>query len=368
MNPIEKWRIILGEASEGALGQCQGDCQGYDSALSWLYDREAEVQERGVRQRFGGDGDSVLSVPEWIDAVHRLFPKETIERLEQDAVERYGVEDLVTNPEVLARVEPNQALLRAVMRTKHLMNPEVLAMARKLVAQVVRELMEKLAKEIRACFSGALDRRRRSAVKIARNFDFRTTLRRNLKHFDGEKILIETPYFHSRVRRHTEQWQVILLVDQSGSMLDSVIHSAVTASCLWSLPGMKTHLCVFDTEVVDLTGQCTDPVETLMKVQLGGGTNIARAVEYGASLITAPRRSIVVLVTDFYEGGNAAGLVRSVAQLCSQGTVFLGLAALDSEANPTYDRELARRLVKVGAQVGAMTPGELAAWISEQIG
>lgn len=368
MKPLDRWRVVLGEAAQGSLGDCSAQCEAYDATLSWLYDRESELKDRGERSREGGQEDSVLSVPEWIDAVHTLFPKETIERLEQDAVERYGVEDLVTNPDVLARVEPNQALLRAVMRTKHLMNPEVLAMARKLVEKVVRELMERLSKEIKNSFSGTLDRRRRSPVKVARNFDFRTTLRRNLKNFDGEKVLIETPYFHSRVRRHTDNWQVILLVDQSGSMLDSVIHTAVTASCLWSLPGMKTHLCVFDTQVVDLTADCVDPVETLMKVQLGGGTDIAKAVEYGASLVMNPRRTIVVLVTDFFEGGNAAALVRTVKLLCAQGTLFLGLAALDSEANPTYDRALASRLVDVGAQVGAMTPGELAAWISEKVG
>lgn len=368
MKPLDRWRIVLGEASQGAFGSCGDQCAEYDAALSWLYDREGGLEERAVRSREGGQEESVLSVPEWIDAVHKLFPKETIERMEQDAVERYGVEDIVTNPDVLSRVEPNQALLRAVMRTKHLMNPEVLAMARKLVAKVVAELMEKLAKEIKNSFTGTLDRRRRSPVKVARNFDFRTTLHRNLKNYDGEKVLIETPYFHSRVRRHTENWQIVLLVDQSGSMLDSVIHSAVTASCLWALPGMRTHLCVFDTQVVDLTADCTDPVETLMKVQLGGGTDIAKAVQYGASLLNSPRRSIVVLVTDFFEGGNASALIRTVGQLCSQGTLFLGLAALDSEANPVFDRELAARLVGVGAQVGAMTPGELAAWIAEKVG
>jgi len=146
-----------------------------------------------------------------------------------------------------------------------------------------------------------------------------------------------------------------------------VIHSAVTAACLHGLPAIRTHLIAFDTSVVDLTSDVTDPVELLMKVQLGGGTDIAKAVAYGAQLLDNPRRSIVVLITDFYEGGDSFALVRTVRGLCEQGTKVLGLAALDDQATPTYDRELAQRLVDVGAHVAAMTPGELANWIAEKI-
>lgn len=85
-------------------------------------------------------------------------------------------------------------------------------------------------------------------------------------------------------------------------MVDSVIHSAVMAACLWQLPGIRTHLVAFDTSVVDLTADVADPVELLMKVQLGGGTNIASAVEYGRQLIEQPAKSVIILVSDFYEG------------------------------------------------------------------
>src|SRR3712207_510524 len=150
-------------------------------------------------------------------------------------------------------------------------------------------------------------------------------------------------------------------------MASSVIHSAVTAACLWGLPGIRTHLVAFDTSVVDLTQDVTDPVELLMKVQLGGGTDIQQAVAYAERLIDAPRRSIVVLITDFYEGGDPGRLVQRVRGLCAQGTKVLGLAALDEAASPVYDRDCAQRLVDVGAHVGAMTPGELAAWIAEKV-
>ncbi len=378
--PLVRWRLILGESADLGLGSpgMSGRAQAADAAMDWLYSRDGDLEGRDIApssgtgaadDRHGGTGPSVMSVPDWLNDVHKLFPRETIERLEGDAVERYGIHEVVTNPEVLERIEPNETLLRAVMQTKHLMNPDVLELARKLVAKVVKKLVEKLAREVRAAFSGTPDRRRRSLLPMSRNFDALRTLKINLKNYDPQlrRVVVETPWFFSRVRRSTDRWQVILVVDESGSMMDSVIHSAVTAACLWGLPAVKTHLVIFDTEVVDLTEDVTDPVETLMKVQLGGGTDIAKAVGYVQELIEVPRRSIVVLVTDFYEGGDRELLVRRVQSICSQGSYFLGLAALDNKANPCYDRDLARRLVDVGAHVGAMTPGELANWIAEKV-
>jgi Mg-chelatase subunit ChlD len=368
---LGRWRLILGASADAILNATRGLSASElacDAALSWLYDREPGLKEREIRDRRGDLGPSELTVPDWLNEIHRLFPKETIERLERDAVERYEIHEVVTNPEVLARAEPNETLLKAVLRTKHLMNEGVLAMARELVAKVVRQLIEKLAREIRTSFSGARNRRR-SLMKSARNFDAKGTVRANLATFDREerRLLIKRPLFFSRTRRHCERWQIVLLVDESGSMLGSVIHAAVTAACLWGLPSVRTHLCIFDTEVVDLTESVTDPVEVLMRVQLGGGTDIGKAVAYGAGLIEAPRRAIVVLITDFFEGANHEVLVRNVKSLCDQGTTVLGLAALDERANPDYDRDLARRLVAVGAHVGAMTPGELASFIAEKV-
>ncbi|MBR7837096.1 VWA domain-containing protein, partial [Actinospica durhamensis] len=320
-------------------------------------------------ERGAGQEDSVLNVVDWLDEIHQLFPRETIERLERDAVERYGIEEILTDPELLARIEPSPTLLRAVLRTKHLMNPQVLALARQIVERVVRDLLERLRPEVRAAFHGTRVSRP-SRLKLARDFDFHGTVRANLAHYQPEqrRILIEQPRFHSRTSRHLSPWQLILLVDQSGSMAGSVIHSAVTAACLWNLPGLKTHLVAFDTNVVDLTLDVTDPVELLMKAQLGGGTDVAKAVAYARQLVDNPRRAILAVVSDFYEGGDSARLVEGVRSLVAQGTVVLGLAALDEDAYPAYDRQMARRLANVGAHVGAMTPGELAAFVAERLG
>lgn len=364
---LQRWRLLLGEAAEPACGGLGADAGAADAALEWLYGRDDDRLERGERK--ASLDDSTLSIPDWIDSIHRLFPREVIERLERDAVERYGIDEVVTNLAVLERIEPSESLLRAVLQTKHLMNPDVLAAARKLVAEVVQRIMERLQTEVRQAFSGTRDRRRRSRTRLASNFDFQRTVKANLRHWNPErrKLYLTAPVFNSRTRRHLEPWDLILLVDQSGSMVDSVIHSAVMAACLWQLPGIRTRLVAFDTSVVDLTQDVTDPVELLMKVQLGGGTDIGQAVAYAQQLIAQPARSVVVLVSDFHEGASTDELVSRVKTLVEGGTKVLGLAALDACAEPDYDREMAARLVAVGAQVGAMTPGQLALWLAERL-
>jgi Mg-chelatase subunit ChlD len=369
-----RWRLILGESSESALGDVlEGTEVGQDEALGFLYDREygkgRNVRGRNQSKKREGDiGPSQLNVPDWINAVHELFPQQTIERLERDALERYQLEEMVTNPDLLRRTQPSETLLKAVLRTKHLMNQEVLTLARDLVRKVIEQLMEKLARQVSTPFLGSVDRRKRSMMHIAKNFDARTTIRRNLRTYDREtkRLFIETPYFFSRVRR-LERWQIIILVDESGSMLDSVIHSAIMASIFFGIRTLRTHLCIFDTSVVDLTDQCNDPIETLMKVQLGGGTDIGNALAYGAQCIENPRRTIILLITDFFEGAPENRLIATAKQLVESGVILLGLAALDGNANPCYDRDLAQKLVNVGAHVAAMTPGELAQWVAEKV-
>lgn len=373
LNDAERWRLLLGEAGEACLGP-GGAGMPMDRALAWLYGRDdpqpqGGADPRDALDRHGGSEASQLTVPEWINEIHELFPKETIERLERDAIERYGIDEVVTNPEVLERATPNPALLQAVLRTKHLMNPQVLALARQLVAKVVQELIEKLARQVQRAFGGRRRPQRLSLTGAAAQFAARQTLRRNLRHYDTERrrLVIQRPLFHVTAQRTLEPWQVLLLVDQSGSMLGSVIHAAVTAACLWGLPGVKTHLIAFDTEVIDLTENVTDPVAVLMGVQLGGGTHIGHAVGYAAERIEVPRRAIVVVISDFFEGMAEHVLVNHVRALVAQGTQVLGLAALDERADPVYDHALAARLVEAGAHVGAMTPGQLAAWLAEKL-
>src|SRR5262249_52588289 len=374
MEPREslvRWRLVLGADAEQGLGcGLDGDDANRDGALDFLYSREYGAgRNPRCGPRSGGLEDSALTVPDWINAVHTLFPRRTIERIEKDALERYQIQELVTNPDLLSRAQPSQTLLKAVLHTKHLMNQEVLALARTLVRKVVEQLMEKLARPVRSVFLGAADRRRRSLLKVAKNFDARTTVRRNLASFDPEsqRLFIRAPHFFSRVRRHVARWQVIIVVDESGSMADSVIHSAVTAAIFFGIRTLRTHLILFDTSVVDVSADCADPVETIMKVQLGGGTDIGGALAYAAGLVENPPRASVVLLTDFCEGAPVERLYAVTRGLVESGVTLLGLAALDERADPCYDKGVAGRMAALGAHVGAMTPGELAEWVATKV-
>jgi uncharacterized protein with von Willebrand factor type A (vWA) domain len=369
--PLVRWRLVLGADAEQALGcSLEGDGARQDRALGYLYNREYKSQ-RNVRpggSQQGGMEDSNLTVPHWINEINELFPKRTIERIERDALERYHIHDLVTNPDLLARAQPSQHLLKAILHTKHLMNQQVLTLARDLVRKVVEELMKRLTRPMRQPFVGPKNRRR-TMMKVARNFDAKTTIRRNLSQYSAEqqKLYIKTPFFYSRTKRHNDKWQVIVLVDESGSMVDSVIHAAVTAAIFVGISSLKTHLVLFDTNVVDVTEHAGDPVEAIMKVQLGGGTDIGGAMAYAAGLIENPRRTIVVLISDFYEGAPIDRLFGVAKTMIESGVTLLGLAALDDRADPTYDRHTAEKLVGMGAHVGAMTPGELADWVAQKV-
>ena len=240
--------------------------------------------------------------------------------------------------------------------------------SRRIVKQVIEDIRRRLEPEVRRTLAGRLNRFRHSPLVVAQNFDALGTVRANLRHFDVErrKLAVERLKFFERNSRRLP-WHIVLCIDQSGSMADSVIHSAVMAGILAGLPAFRVKVVVFDTEVVDLSEHADDPVEILMKVQLGGGTHIARAVRYCAQLIENPHRTVFVLVTDFCEGAPPGDLVRAVSALAEARVKLLGLAALDGQAHPVYDRQMAERLAGCGMEIAALTPQRLAQWLVKAI-
>jgi Mg-chelatase subunit ChlD len=365
---LARWRLVLGKYAQPKMGDClSGVQQRMADALEQLYARE--YRGRGVRQgpKLGpGSLDpSQLNVPRWLSEVRELFPKDACTRITQHALDRYGMTELIQDPATLASLEPSTELLAAVLTLKGQMGGAVLAEARRLVARVVEEVKRKLEQEIKNALAGRLNRFRHSQHRVARNFDARDTIRRNLKNWDPERrrLVVEQPRFYSRVRRHMP-WEVILCIDQSGSMANSVIHSAVMAGILAGLPLVRVRLVVFDTGVVDLSEHVSDPVEVLMSVQLGGGTNIGQAVRYCEQLVGQPGRTVLVLVTDFCEGADPQALIAACRRLREAGVRLLGLASLDQEANAWYDQQLAGRLAAEGMEIAALTPTQLAHWLA----
>lgn len=368
-----RWRLILGRdavQSDGRSlgGEPAGDDADIDQALEFLFDREYGEEVETYRPRSGGGEASRLTVPRWLGKIRKLFPKSTSEQLTRLALDRYGITEILADEKVLESIEPNMDLLRAILATQTVLPERLLGAARRIVREVVRQLMERMATTARRRFTGAIDPNRASSVALARNFDAMKTIRRNLKNFQPseQRLMIEKAYFHARVHRQYP-WDIILLVDQSGSMLSSVIHAAIVAGIFHSLPRLRVHLVVFDTNVVDLTDRIDDPVEVLFRVQLGGGTDITQALRYGETLVRNPRRTILVLITDFYENAPIHGLLAITARLAEAGVTLLGLAALDDSAEPAFHKDLARKLGKLGMHVGAMTPDKLAEWVAKRV-
>jgi Mg-chelatase subunit ChlD len=372
-----RWRLVLGRyAGRRLQPEMDGLAQRRERALDYLYGRE--YAGRGVRGRDGGASargvgpgsldPSQLTVPRWLAETRELFPRETLETIERHALERYGLHQLVTDKATLEKLEPNEHLLATLLAFKGQMKGEVLEAARRLVKKIVDQLRERLAREVRAALAGRLDRFRRSPLAVAQNFDWRGTLRANLKHWqpDRQRLVIERALFHARTRRQLP-WRIVLVVDQSGSMIGSVIHSAVLASILAGLPSLDVRLLVFDTAVVDLSSQVNDPVEVLMSVQLGGGTDIGRALGQAERLIELPQRTVLVLVTDFCEGAPPQRMFQVTKRLHDAGVTLIGLTALDPEAQPVYDEGLAGRMAALGMDVLAATPVELARWLAKRL-
>ena len=367
MTDVDRWRLVLGRYSArslGTAGELSGKQARMEDALEYLYGREYEG--RGIRPELepGSLDESAPTLVSWLGEVRELFPRETAEVIEKHALARYGLTELLTDPETLERLEPNEHLLKTLLAFRDHMGEEVLEVVRRIIRQVVDELRRRLEFDVRRAMSGRLNQHRHSPIQIAANFDPRGTIRSNLRHYDVQRqqlVLEQVRFFERNTRRLP--WDIVICVDQSASMAGSVIHSAVMAGILSGLPTFRVRLVVFDTDLVDLSDHVDDAVEVLMRVQLGGGTDIARALAYCARLIENPARTVVVLVTDFCEGGSPDDLVRVVRSFAEARVRLLGLASVDGDAHPFYDKAMAQRLADEGMEIAALTPSRLASWL-----
>lgn len=369
---LNKWRLILGKYSDNQIGfKEEASSLNYmdmDELLDYLYSREYGEEDGVRRERKGSLDPSNLTVPSWITKIREVFPKETVEILEKHALDKYELTELLTDKEVLEKLEPNKELLKNILQMKHLMKGEILETAKQIVKKVADDITKKLESDVKKAIVGRVNKNKSSLIKSSRNIDYKRTIKTNLKNFDTEenRLVVDKVYFNDRVKKYNP-WNVIIAVDESGSMLDSVIHSAIMAGIFSKLPMLKTNLVIFDTEVVDLSGYIDEPVETLMSVQLGGGTNITKALQYCETLIENPHRTMVILVTDLYEGYGYGNMYATAKSIIESGAKLIVLTALDMEATPIYDKNAAQKMASLGAEVGAMTPGGLSEWIAKII-
>ncbi len=375
---LARWRLVLGQEAEQHNITCSGDpdCERIEQLVGFLFEEAEDGEDsqscskRGrSKQRSGGSGSGhALTVPDWVDAVSELFPRQAKEVMERELVQRRGIAELLDEPKLLERIEPNVEIVKTLLTHRDLLNEKTRALARKIIQQVVDELKRKMQVQVEQTITGAIWRDKHSPRKVFRNLDLKTTLRRNLKNYDqgSGKLLVDQLFFFA-AQRNKRPWHIIIAVDQSGSMLDSAIFSAVMASIFAELPAVKTSLFLFDTEIADLTDQVGQPVDVLLSIQLGGGTDIMKALQYGQQLVREPARSIVVLITDFYEGRDEKDLVQQVRVMADSGVRMIGLGALGYDARPAYNKTTAGKCRKVGMDVLVCTPDKLAECMAEII-
>ena len=277
--------------------------------------------------------------------------------MQRDALDRLNMREMLLQPEMLESAQPDVHLVASLVSLNSVIPAETRETARMVVRRVVDALLKLLDEPMRSAITGALDRSQRNRRPRHAEIDWNRTLRANLRHWqpDYRTIVPQTLIGYGRKARRPQR-EVVLCIDQSGSMAASVVYSSIFGAVMASLPSVATKLVVFDTQVVDMTEQLQDPVDLLFGVQLGGGTDINGAVGYCQTLIKEPRNTILVLISDLYEGGVEAGLLRRAQELVESGVQFIALLALSDEGAPAYDKELASKLASLGVPSFACTP------------
>ncbi|MCE5290309.1 MAG: VWA domain-containing protein [Nocardiaceae bacterium] len=353
--PERRWRLVLGGPAEESLGGLSsGEDRAMDQALSALYNTGEGADSP---KRSGGLGGSAPRVARWLGDIRTYFPSTVVEVMQRDAVERLNLTQLLLEPELLESIEPDVHMVGTLLGLNRVMPETTKATARTVVEKVVRQIEERIASKTKSAVQGSLNRSARTSRPKLRDIDLDRTIRKNLAHYlpEHKTVVPERLVGYGR-RSQMVQRDVVLAIDQSGSMAASVVFASVFGAVLASMRSLKTSLVVFDTEIVDLTDHLDDPVDVLFGTQLGGGTDINRAIAYCQGLITRPAKSLFVLVSDLYEGGIRHEMLRRMNQMKESGVQIVVLLALSDEGAPAYDHENATALAALGIPAFACTP------------
>ena len=350
---LRRWRLVLGgNAAEGTgIALSQADQQ-LDRTLGALYNAQDEEESRS-----GGLGASAPRVARWLGDIREYFPAAVVRVMQKDALERLNLTQMLLEPELLQAVEPDVHLVATLLSLNKIMPERTRATARQVVRQVVQALERKLRRKTEQAILGSLNRAARNNRRPKlREIDWDRTIRANLKHYQPAYRTIVPERRLGYGRRQSRLRDIILCVDQSGSMATSVVYAGIFGAVMASLRAVRTQMIVFDTAVVDLTANLQDPVELLFGTQLGGGTDIAAALAYCAGQVTRPSETILLLITDLYEGGNAQEMIRRAAALVASGVQVITLLALSDSGRPSYDAKHAQALTALGIPCFACTP------------
>jgi Mg-chelatase subunit ChlD len=349
---LRRWRLILGKDAQESLdvnSTLLGERgMGMDRTLEALYGSGEE--------RSAGLGASSPNVARWLGDIRTYFPSSTVRVMQQDAMQRLNLTQMLLEPEILESVEPDVQLVATLLSLNKVMPEKTKETARQVVRKVVEELERKLANPLVQAVRGSLSR----ALYIYRprhnELDWHRTIRANLKNYLPEQRTIIPERLVGHGRKHSSLRDIVLCVDQSGSMAASVVYSGIFGAVLASIKAVSTRMIVFDTSVVDLTDELHDPVDLLFGTQLGGGTDINRALAYCQQVITRPTQTILVLITDLYEGGNKDEMLHRAAELVASGVQVICLLALSDKGAPSHEQKNAAALASLGIPAFACTP------------
>jgi hypothetical protein len=344
---IKRWRLILGsDAKEELAVSFSTQEMGIDKTLEALYNTE----------RKGGLGPSSPNVSRWLGDIREYFPNAVVKVMQQDALKRLNLTSMLTEPEMLETVVPDVHLVANLMTLGRAIPEKTKATARQVVQKVVDELLQKLTSPLQQAISGSLNRSARNRRPKHNEINWNETIRKNLKHYQAayKTIIPETRIGYGRKRKAMKD--IVLCLDQSGSMGTSVVYSGIFGAVMASIPAVNTKMVVFDTEVADLTEDLKDPVDLLFGVQLGGGTDINKAMTYCQQIISRPLDTVMVLITDLYEGGNPAEMQKRALELTAAGVQIITLLALNDDGAPSYDHRNAEYFAALGIPVFACTP------------
>jgi Mg-chelatase subunit ChlD len=354
---LRRWRLVLGGGdADGTLLELGGDDARMDAALAALYgDGGATLGPSGKNPR-GGLGKSCPNVARWLGDIREFFPASVVRIIQQDALQRLNMRQMLLEPEMMEGLEPDVHLAADLVALKNVMPAKAKDTARIVVRKVVEELQRKLAEPTRQAITGSLNRSSRNARPRHNEIDWHRTIRQNLMHYQPQYRTVIPERRVGFGRKRSSLRDIILCIDQSGSMGTSVVYSGVFGAVLASLPAVKTRMVVFGTAVVDLTEKLHDPVDLLFGVQLGGGTDINLALGYCQTLVTRPQDTILVLVSDLYEGGNRQEMLKRAQALKESGVNVIALLALSDDGRPSYDHHTATEFGTMDIPVFACTP------------
>jgi len=352
---LRRWRLVLGGDDDQSLA---GNDARLDAVLTALYGPEGGAGEQEGK-RSAGLGGSAPRVARWLGDIREFFPTPVVQVMQKDALARLNLQQLLLEPEMLEAVEADVHLVATLVSLNRVIPERSRDSARQVVRKLVDALMERLRGPMEQAVRGSLDRARRTRRPRHADIDWLRTIRANLRHYQPEyqSVVPETLIGYARRRRQALQ-EVVLCVDQSGSMASSVVYASIFSAVLASLPSLATRLVVFDTAVVDLTELLDDPVEVLFATQLGGGTDINRAVTYCQQGITRPESTTFVLITDLCEGGNGKELLKRAGSLLASGVNLVTLLALNDDGAAYYDQRMAARFAALGSPTFACTPDQ----------